>query len=54
MGEAAANAVEGGGILAYRDELLSAEAEKIALSGITGIVEGAVDGANPETYKLIF
>ena len=54
MGEAAPQSVEGGGVLTHRDELLSAQAQEITLSGITGIVEGAVGGSNPEAHQLVF
>ena len=53
VGEAAAQAVEGGGIGTHRNKLLGAQAQEIALGGIAGIVKGAAGGGQPQSYQLI-
>ena len=53
MGGTRPQTVEGRGVLAHGDKLLGANAQEVALGGVTGIVEGVHRGRQPQADQLV-
>ena len=53
VGEAGPQSIEAGGIGAYGDELFGAETEKVALGGITGIIQSIHCRRQTHTHQLV-